>query len=422
MPVQPFISLADANARVVGAAPARCRLPRVAGLVALPALLAIAAFCAVRAYSRGGITGGNRRASPALAEQAYQQSSDAGDNFVEQTMAPLPGILDLQMNVQMLGMERNGSHVLGHLVKVDNPIGRVSLALPPGGCGTREKTTITAQKHSPRCRLAVNAGYFNVTNGACIGNLVSDGVVIQTVPLAQSNVNFGIRGGKFAIGYFTQEQLQDFEQLVSGVTWLVRDGKSYVQQGWREANTTVQTSGDKYATNLASRTAVGVDKDGRLIILQIDGSIAVGHLKRGLNMFQLADLLIENGAVHAINLDGGGSSAMARDGVLINYPSDMRPPSCDASGKHQCERPVSTILCVHELPEVEERPAGQTSDSSGLLAGVALLVFAAGCASAFGLIVLFPNLVLGGKSRKMARQISRESAISESAVSGTSGA
>jgi len=417
--VQPFISIADEDARAVGASPGRCRLPRAAGLVALPALLAGAAFCAVQAYGWGGITGGDRRASPEFVEQAYQEISD---RFVEQTMAPLPGILDLQMNVQMLGMERNGSHVLGHLVKVDNPIGRVSLALPPGGCGTREKTTITAQKHSPRCRLAVNAGYFNVTNGACIGNLVSDGVVIQTVPLAQSNVNFGIRGGKFAIGYFTQEQLQDFEQLVSGVTWLVRDGKSYVQQGWREANTTVQTSGDKYATNLASRTAVGVDKDGRLIILQIDGSIAVGHLKRGLNMFQLADLLIENGAVHAINLDGGGSSAMARDGVLINYPSDMRPPSCDASGKHQCERPVSTILCVHELPEVEERPAGQTSDSSGLLAGVALLVFAAGCASAFGLIVLFPNLVLGGKSRKMARQISRESAISESAVSGTSGA
>merc|ERR1712241_1390351 len=128
------------------------------------------------------------------------------------------------------------------------------------------------------------------------------------------------------------------------------DGRNYVAQGWRESNITVQTSGDKYATNLASRTAVGVDKDGQLVIIQIDGSIAVGKKKRGVDMATLADLLIDHGAVQAINLDGGGSSAMAQDGVLISYPSDNRPPSCDASGLYQCERPVSTILCLHEHP------------------------------------------------------------------------
>jgi len=121
-----------------------------------------------------------------------------------------------------------------------------------------------------------------------------------------------------------------------------------VQPGWEEANITVQTSGDKYVSNLASRTAAGVDAAGRLIIFQIDGSIAVGHKKRGLNMYEMADVMIDHGAVHAINLDGGGSSAMVEDGVLINYPSDNQPPSCYASGKYQCERPVSTILCVHE--------------------------------------------------------------------------
>ena len=97
----------------------------------------------------------------------------------------------------MLGFDSEGIHVTGHLVKVDYPIGRVSLALPPGGCGTRERTTVTAQKHTPRCSLAANAGYFNVHTDACIGNVVSDGVVIQTVPLAESNVNFGIQDVEF---------------------------------------------------------------------------------------------------------------------------------------------------------------------------------------------------------------------------------
>merc|ERR1719471_2575690 len=88
---------------------------------------------------------------------------------------------------------------------------------------------------------------------------------------------------------------------------------------------------------------------GAVNAINLDGgSIAVGK-GRGMNMSRLADELILHGAVNAINLDGGGSSAMARDGVLINYPSDIKPPSCpDASELYQCQRPVSTVLCVHE--------------------------------------------------------------------------
>jgi len=339
--------------------------------------------------------------------QAYAEVVPGSRRFVEQPMAPLPGMPDLQMSVEMLGLESSGAHVLGHLVKVNNPIGRVSMALPPGGCGQREKTSITAQKHSPRCALAVNAGYFNVTDGACIGNLVSDGVLIQSVPLDQGNVNFGIKDGKFVIGYLTPAELVGFQQLVSGVTWLVRDGKNYVAEGWKESNITVQTSGDKYATNLASRTAVGVDSAGRLIIIQIDGSIAVGKKKRGVDMTTLADLLIDHGAVHAINLDGGGSSAMAKDGVLINYPSDMLPPSCHASGKYQCERPVSTVMCIHELPEVAAAQAPASGGGGGASVLPAFLL-------AFVLGVLASGLGYyfcggGGERRKrggMARQIS----------------
>jgi len=266
---------------------------------------------------------------------------------VEHPVASLPGIAGVQMDIRMLGQQVNGTHIVGHLVTLANPQGRVSLALPPGGCGTRSKTTVTAKAHTPMCRLAVNAGYFNVTDSSCIGNVVSHGFTVQSVPLSEGNVNFGIRDGKFAVGYFTPEEVLGFEQLVSGVVWLVRDGKNNVQQGWAEANITVQTSGDKYATSLASRTAVGYDAAGRMIIVQIDGSIAVGT-GRGMNMAQLADLLIQHGVVNAVNLDGGGSSAMAHEGVLINYPSDSRPPSCDASGLYQCERPVSTVLCIHE--------------------------------------------------------------------------
>jgi len=329
------------------------------------------------------------------ATAAYSRIDDS-DPKVATLVGTGAGSESAELKVQMLGFEVNGAHVVGHLAKLANPAGRVSLALPPGGCGSREKVTVTSQAHRPRCRFAANAGYFNVTNGACIGNVVSQGTIIQTVPLSQGNVNFGIKNGKFHIGYIDPVDIAGFDMMVSGVVWLVRDGKNNVAKGWKEANITVQTSGDKYATNLASRTAVGWDKNGALMVVQIDGSIAVGANKRGMDMSMLADALIKHGAVEAINLDGGGSSAMAVDGQLVNYPSDMKPPSCDPSGLYQCERPVSTILCIHEQEGdaaaayemlMDERQGGAVdSGSTGpspflLLMGGALL-FGAGAAVA----------------------------------------
>merc|ERR1719150_2977864 len=358
------------------------RFPRTAGLLLVGSLFVGVGLAAM-------LVGGHSLRGPAPAalhlQSAYQVEGTA-DRWVEQTMNPVPSVNHVDTQVQILGLEVEDDHVLGHLVTVANPLGHVSLALPPGGCGSREKVTVTSQHHHPKCKLAVNAGYFNVTDSACIGNVVSHGVAIQTVPLSEGNVNFGIKDGKFMIGYFKPEEMAGFQHLVSGVVWLVRDGKNYVEQGWKEANITVQTSGAKYATNLASRTALGYDDDGRLIIVQIDGSIAVGKKKRGMNMAQLADLLIEHGAVNAINLDGGGSSAMAVNGVLINYPSDMLPPSCHESGKYQCERPVSSVLCIHEL---EEEGAG--SQASGM--SVATMV-----ALAFALVFGGAGLALVGRS------------------------
>jgi len=325
-------------------------------------------------------------------QRAYSVMTGSYNQWVEQAVAQVPGIKEAQLTVKMLGSDVRGNHVVGHLVTLANPEGRVSLALPPGGCGTRELTTVTAATHKPICKLAINAGYFNVHNGACIGNVVSHGQVVQTVPLSQGNVNFGIKDGKFYIGYFSPDDIGmvGFDHMVSGVVWLVRNGKNYVEQGWKEANITVQTSGDKYATNLASRTAVGFDAAGRLIIVQVDGSIAVGDNKRGMDMHMVADLLIQHGAVQAINLDGGGSSAMSRDGVLISYPSDNRPPSCHKSGLFQCERPVSTVLCLHEQDSVATvTPNSGTSQTGAILVG-ALLSLVAGAAFAFFAVRFLP--------------------------------
>ncbi|MBW3636512.1 MAG: phosphodiester glycosidase family protein [Armatimonadetes bacterium] len=70
------------------------------------------------------------------------------------------------------------------------------------------------------------------------------------------------------------------------------------------------------------RTAFGVDKAGRYIILVADGRQK--FYSTGLTLHELAATMQKLGAVDAMNLDGGGSTAMTVRGKVVNRPSDGR--------------------------------------------------------------------------------------------------
>jgi exopolysaccharide biosynthesis protein len=76
------------------------------------------------------------------------------------------------------------------------------------------------------------------------------------------------------------------------------------------------------------RTAAGVTRDGRtLLLFVLDGRQPGWSI--GATLPELAALMIEAGAWNAVNLDGGGSSAMWRRepggaGRVLNRPSDRR--------------------------------------------------------------------------------------------------
>eukprot|EP00959_Pyramimonas_sp_CCMP1952_P261633 5470875-Pyramimonas_sp.AAC.1 len=62
----------------------------------------------------------------------------------------------------------------------------------------------------------------------------------------------------------------------------------------------------------SGRTTIGWDKNGGLILLQYDGH--TGAPSWGATMNELADKMVSFGAVEAINLDGGGSTQMWKNG------------------------------------------------------------------------------------------------------------
>jgi Phosphodiester glycosidase len=69
----------------------------------------------------------------------------------------------------------------------------------------------------------------------------------------------------------------------------------------------------------APRTAIARLADGKIVLMVVDGRSATS---RGVSLSELADILLGLGATDAINLDGGGSSAMVVNGAVVNSPSD----------------------------------------------------------------------------------------------------
>ena len=62
-----------------------------------------------------------------------------------------------------------------------------------------------------RCAAATNAGFFDIYRGHCLGNLVSNGEVLQA-DSSTRNANFGVtKDGKFVYGYLTRKQIEDMQ-------------------------------------------------------------------------------------------------------------------------------------------------------------------------------------------------------------------
>ncbi|MCD6360721.1 MAG: phosphodiester glycosidase family protein, partial [Armatimonadetes bacterium] len=111
----------------------------------------------------------------------------------------------------------------------------------------------------------------------------------------------------------TRPQWPDVLHAVGGGPRLVKDGKPHITAAPEKFRP------DVYAS-ITSRTAVGITKDGRLLLVVVEGGAASPG--RGMTLSELASTMIKLGAWQAMNLDGGGSSTFVADGRLINLPSD----------------------------------------------------------------------------------------------------
>ncbi len=168
------------------------------------------------------------------------------------------------------------------------------------------------------------------------GWAMSDGALYSSHPKDRNWPSLVVNDrGEVRIGEF-RELPADAREVVSGIFQIVTDGHS----------TAVEDSDTSTFAKPAPRTAVGIDRSGKMLILFVadgrrpDYSVGITH-------HRMAQEMIARGAWNALALDGGGSTTLVmRDGQgkveLINRPSDGH----DFAVPLSVERSVANALGV----------------------------------------------------------------------------
>lgn len=210
--------------------------------------------------------------------------------------------------------------------------------LTAGLVQTTSGQAMAAQQNGKHVLAAVNADFFHMGDDTAIqpcGLTIKDGELLVDYCSDEDTVRkyfFGVKeDGTAVIGDKTlyEEVADDLEQAVGGGPWLVTEGEI------------IDNSSD---TARHPRTAVGITADGDILLVVADGRTTASA---GFTYDELAEYMLSLGAVEALNLDGGGSSASVVKNSetyafeVMNYPSDGT------------ERPVGDTLLVIDTDAAE---------------------------------------------------------------------
>ncbi len=119
--------------------------------------------------------------------------------------------------------------------------------------------------------------------------------------------------------------VSEYEDIIGGVPQLIKNGK--IEITWEQ-----EKSSKAFVETRHPRTTVAKLAGGKFLMVTVDGRSAESV---GMNLQELAEMLLEFGAVDAMNLDGGGSTTMFLGGKVVDQPSDK-----------EGERKLSDVILV----------------------------------------------------------------------------
>lgn len=207
----------------------------------------------------------------------------------------------------------------------------------------------------------VNADFYNMSTGEPEGLVVKNGIQVHAwTPSAEISSRlpyrtfFGIlKDGTAIIGdeEVYEANKANLEQAVGGDYILVDNG---VPISFDEGTDT--SSMPDRPTAPYPRTCVGIRQDGSVFFICMDGKRPDTY-SAGLTLVEMAQLLVENGAVYAMNLDGGGSTTMVvKDPETQQYTVQNSPSDGTSGPTGGTERSVANCLYIYndEKPDIPE--------------------------------------------------------------------
>jgi exopolysaccharide biosynthesis protein len=190
-----------------------------------------------------------------------------------------------------------------HVVRVD--LQRARIEVSPG---EERGQALDAMAGTAVSVVSANASFFDL-NFQPRGLTVSNGLAWSPILSQQHSPLLACDAQQHcAIALFPPFELKlGWHNVVAGTPWLVNHGQVRTAQDDAQCKNLCET--------LHPRTAVGLDATARyLFIVTAEGR---RFPVMGLSMTQLSNILADLGVVDAVNLDGGGSSALFIQGLSV---------------------------------------------------------------------------------------------------------
>lgn len=175
--------------------------------------------------------------------------------------------------------------------------------------------------------LAINGDYYGFRD---FGYVLRNGTLYRS--------NYGDADDESFVIYddgncevITESQRDANSLLAAGAVQILSFGPGLIEDGQLSVGENEEVD---QAKNSNPRTAIGMISPLHYIVVVSDGRT---EESQGLTLYQLAEVMKEQGCTEAYNLDGGGSSTMYFNGEVINNPTN---------GRKAGEREVSDIVYV----------------------------------------------------------------------------
>lgn len=203
------------------------------------------------------------------------------------------------LDVDMFTLEMDSKSPLTIVTGVPNNV----TPLQVGSRQTPSGQAAAAQKDGYNVLAAINADFFRINEDDAIqprGLTVKDGV--ELTPINEWKFFGVLKDGTPIIG-----DVNKYNEVKSNLMHAVGADSGYLVENG--VPITVNADGGCHSEDtVAPRTAIGIKEDGSVVMTVADGRSTISN---GLVLTDLAKYMAEQGCVTAVNLDGGGSSAIS---------------------------------------------------------------------------------------------------------------